>query len=103
MVTIGQQSLENNFAFTIALPTKEHKFELGNGDLVIPLMIASSVLVNGPFVNNGIMAGICLAASYIGLVISIYSVSKWKKPMPALPPQTALIVIAILLGLAIGM
>ncbi len=103
MVTIGKQSLENNFAFTIAMPTKEHKFELGNGDLVIPLMIASSVLVNGPFLNNGIMAGISLSASYIGLVLSIYSVSKWKKPMPALPPQTALIVIAILIGLALGL
>jgi len=103
MVTLGKQSLENNYAFTIAMPTKKHKFELGNGDLVIPLMISASILVNGPFNNNALIAGLCLVASYIGLVLSIYSVAKWKKPMPALPPQVTLTVIVILLGLALGL
>ncbi len=102
MVAIGKQSLENNYAFTVAIPTKEHKFELGNGDLVIPLMIASSVLVNGPFQNNGIMAGLVLGASFVGLLISIYTVSKWKKPMPARPPPTARMIITIITALAIG-
>jgi presenilin-like A22 family membrane protease len=79
MVTIGQEATSNNYAFTVAIPTKEHKFELGNGDLVIPLAVASSILVNGPFTNNGLIAGLCLGASFVGLVASIYMVSKGSK------------------------
>lgn len=102
MVEIGKTSIEKNFAFTIAMHTKEHKFELGNGDLVIPLMVASSVMINGPFNNNGLVAGLCLAASFIGLMSSIYLVSKKKIAMPALPPQTLLMVIILGLALILG-
>jgi len=99
MVEIGSAVTKRNFAFTIAMPTKKHKFELGNGDLVIPLIVASSVLVNGPFQNNSLIAGLCLIASFIGLLLSIYSVSAWRKPMPALPPQTLLMIIVLVAGL----
>jgi len=102
MVEIGKQATSNNFAFTVAIPTAKHTFELGNGDLVIPLMVASSILVNGPFVNNGIIAGLCLGASFIGLMSSIYTVSVKKIPLPALPPQTALMVIVIIIALILG-
>ncbi len=99
MVEIGKTAVERNFAFMVAMHTKEHKFELGNGDLVIPLMVASSIMVNGPFNNNGLIAGLCLAASFVGLMMSIYLVSKKKIAMPALPPQTLLM--AIILGIAL--
>ncbi|MCX6803550.1 MAG: presenilin family intramembrane aspartyl protease [Candidatus Diapherotrites archaeon] len=102
MVTIGKEVVKNNFAFTIAFPTKKHKFELGNGDLVIPLMVASSILVNGPFKMNSLVAGLCLVASFIGLLLSIYSVSKWKRAMPALPPQTALMIIVLVIAFLAG-
>ncbi|MFA5357303.1 MAG: presenilin family intramembrane aspartyl protease [archaeon] len=95
MVTIGKEVSEGNFAFTIAIPTKEHKFELGNGDLVVPLMVASSIMANGPFKNNYTVAAACLLASFIGLAISIETVSRKKIALPALPPQTALILIVI--------
>jgi len=102
MVEIGQAVTKQNFAFTIAMPTKKHKFELGNGDLVIPLMVASSIMATGTFVNNNLVAALALIASFIGLCISIYLVSEKKVPMPALPPQTVLMIIviggAILLG-----
>ncbi len=103
MVELGRAVTKQNFAFTIAMPTKEHKFELGNGDLVIPLMVASSILVNGNFLNNNFVAALCLIASFAGLCISIYLVSEKKVAMPALPPQTLLMLIviggAILFGL----
>jgi presenilin-like A22 family membrane protease len=103
MVEIGKQSVNNNFAFTVAFPTKKHTFELGNGDLVIPLCVASSILVNGPFNNNGLITGLCLGASFIGLMTSIYTVSVKKIPLPALPPQTILMVIVIISGLLLGL
>lgn len=99
MVEIGKQSVGNNYAFTIAIPTKKHTFELGNGDLVIPLAVASSIIANGPFMNNGLIAGLCLTASFVGLLASIYTVSIKKIPLPALPPQTALIIIVLLIGI----
>jgi len=102
MVQIGKESTQNNFAFTIALPTKQHNFELGNGDLVIPLAIAASVLTNGPFHYNWLIAGLILGMSFLGLGLSIHFVSKYKTPMPALPPQVMLMLIAILLGLLLG-
>jgi presenilin-like A22 family membrane protease len=103
MVTISKEVTSSNYAFTVAFPTKKHTFELGNGDLVIPLVVSSSILVNGPFLNNGIIAGLCLGASFIGLMLSILFVAKKKIPMPALPPQTALMVIVILAALVLGL
>ncbi|MFA5125472.1 MAG: presenilin family intramembrane aspartyl protease [archaeon] len=103
MVEIGRQATSNNFAFTVAFPTKKHTFELGNGDLVIPLCVASSILINGPFNNNGLVAGLCLGASFIGLMTSIYTVSVKKIPLPALPPQTLLMIIVIISGLLLGL
>jgi presenilin-like A22 family membrane protease len=103
MVSIGKAVTKNNFAFTITFPTKKHTFELGNGDLVIPLITSSSVLANGFFSNNLLVALLLLIGSFIGIAFSIYSVSKKKIPLPALPPQTlimiAIILIAILLRL----
>lgn len=102
MVKIGKESTENNFAFTIAIPTKEHKFELGNGDLVIPLAIAASIITNGPFVHNWLIAGLVLGMSFLGLELSLHFVSKYKVPLPALPPQVMLMLFVILLGMLLG-
>jgi len=103
MIEIGKAATEKNFAFTVAIPTKKHHFELGNGDLVIPLIAATSILTNGPFQNNALIAGACIIASYIGLLFSIYSVSELKRPMPALPPQTLLMAIVLITGFILGL
>jgi presenilin-like A22 family membrane protease len=102
MVTIGKEVTNGNYAFTIALPTSDKKFELGNGDLVIPLVVASSVLTKGPFENNLLVVALLMIASYIGLAISIQSVSILKKPLPALPPQTALMLLVIIISFILG-
>ncbi len=113
MVTIGKAVTQKNFAFTVAIPTKEHNFELGNGDLVIPLIVATSLIINGPFKNSAMFSGlfvnnigiaiICLGASFLGLVFSINSVALLKKPMPALPPQTLLMAITIIIAILLGL
>jgi len=102
MISIANAAKENNFAFMVALPTEKHTFELGNGDLVIPLVVASSILTTSAFHNPGLIAGAVLAASFIGLIISIYMVSKKRIPMPALPPQTLLMVIVIIASILLG-
>lgn len=102
MIQIGKESTQNNYAFTIAIPTKKHHFEIGNGDLVIPLALASSIITSGPFTNNWIISGLIILMSYLGITISLQFVSKYKTPMPALPPQVMLMLITILLGLILG-
>ena len=99
MVTIGKAVTKKNLAFTVSMPSKKHTFELGNGDLVIPLIAAVSVYANGMFINNGLVAALVLGASFIGLVFSIYLVGVKKFAMPALPPQTVLMIAVI--GVAI--
>src|SRR3989338_2674036 len=42
MVTLAKGVTKKNLSFTYALPTKEHQFELGTGDMVIPLAFAAS-------------------------------------------------------------
>jgi presenilin-like A22 family membrane protease len=95
MVALGKAVVSENLAFTVAMPTKEHNFELGNGDLVIPLVISASVIANGFFNNNILVALLCLIGSYVGLVFSIYIVKTKKIALPALPPQIFLILIII--------
>ena len=56
----------------------ERKIKIENNeerDLIIPLSTAVSVYANGMFINNGLVAALVLGASFIGLVISILSLS----------------------------
>lgn len=103
MVELGKNVTKQNLAFTVSMPTKEHGFELGNGDLVIPLILASSIIANGFFYNNFLVAILCLIGSLIGLIISIYIVSVKKIPLPALPPQTVLMIIIVGISFLIGL
>jgi len=103
MVTIGESVIKRNFAFTVSMPTKKHNFELGNGDLIIPLIVACSIMANSTFINKGLVVGLVLAASFVGLCLSIYLVSAKKIAMPALPPQTLLMLIVIGTALLLGL
>ena len=44
MVKLAKGFSGKNLSFTFSLPTKEHNFELGTGDMVIPLMFAIGLL-----------------------------------------------------------
>ncbi|MFH1391615.1 MAG: presenilin family intramembrane aspartyl protease [Candidatus Diapherotrites archaeon] len=105
MVTLAKGVTKKNLAFTYALPTKEHQFELGTGDMVIPLAFAISVLATQT--NTTILrfapSIAILIASLVGLIITLDYASKNKgKPLPALPLQTALMVLVFGISKLIG-
>ncbi len=106
MVTLAKGISNKNLAFTLAIPTKEHQFELGTGDLVIPLVFAVSVMSSNQAIGFPLylVPGILiLAASLVGLLWTINWVSKnVGKALPALPPQAVLMILVWLLTKAVG-
>ena len=107
MVTLAKSVTKKNLSFTYALPTKEHQFELGTGDLVMPLVFATSVLASTkplyPFPQYLVPPTLILLASLTGLILTISYLSKRiGKALPALPPQTALMIAAFFLSKLIG-
>jgi presenilin-like A22 family membrane protease len=106
MVVMAKHLTKKNLAFTYAIPTKDHQFELGTGDLVIPLALSVSVLQNG--INAGVQHPFVLPiailiASLIGLILTLEYVSKKVgTAVPALPPQTLLMIIVFGIGKVVG-
>lgn len=109
MVKMAKAISSKNLSFTYAIPTKEHTFELGTGDLVIPLVFAASLLeaanlnpaMEFPFYF--IPPIVILIASLIGLLWTMDYVS--KRPgtaLPALPPQTILMLLAFVVLKLVG-
>ncbi|MBS3061845.1 MAG: hypothetical protein J4215_04665 [Candidatus Diapherotrites archaeon] len=99
MMTLAKAVTEKNLSFTFGMPTPEHQFELGTGDLVIPLAFAVSVL-NEYVVQLGsphywIAPLVILLFSFIGLVITLWQSSqKIGHALPALPLQSVLMILA---------
>ena len=105
MVTLAKGISGKNLAFTLAIPTEEHQFELGTGDLVLPLVFAVSVMKasTAPYPFYFVPAAMVLIASIIGLLFTINWVSKHVgKALPALPPQAVLMILAWLASIALG-
>jgi len=96
MVTMAKSITKRNLAFTIAMPTKEHTFQLGTGDLVIPLVFAVTVLHAG---QNFLLPGLILVASLAGLLLTVeYSSRNVGKALPALPLQTLMMAVVWIAG-----
>jgi presenilin-like A22 family membrane protease len=107
MVRIAKAVSSRNLAFSYALPTKEHKFELGTGDLVIPLAFSASVLAEMKLVYAFpfyVMPSlVILLASIIGLKITMDVVAeKPGKALPALPVQVMLMAFAYVVMVIAG-
>lgn len=104
MVTMGKAMTQNNLAFTVAMPTKEHTFEMGTGDLVIPLTFAVSLMAfsfETYGVINLIPSVLVLFGSLVGLLWTIdYSSKHVGTALPALPPQT--LCMLVMFGIVIG-
>ncbi len=109
MVKMAKAISSKNLSFTYALPTKEHTFELGTGDLVIPLVFAASLLEAAKlnpaleFPIYFIPPIVILIASLAGLLWTMDYVS--KRPgtaLPALPPQTILMLLAFVVLKLVG-
>jgi len=106
MVTLAKGITKQNLAFTVAMPTPKHQFELGTGDLALPLVFAVSTMKASQaigFPSYLVPAGMILTASLIGLLITIdYSSKHVGKALPALPLQAVLMLGAFALSKAIG-
>ncbi|MCX6798625.1 MAG: presenilin family intramembrane aspartyl protease [Candidatus Diapherotrites archaeon] len=107
MVKLAKEITGRNLAFTVAMPTPSHQFELGTGDLVMPLLFAVSAMKAGSALGSPaflILPGLILAASLAGLILTLEYLEKHVgKALPALPPQVALMIAAWLAGKAIGL
>lgn len=98
MVTLAKAVTKKNLSFTYAIPTKEHQFELGTGDIAIPLAFAASVMqdysLHWAYPTYALPALAMLVASLIGLMITLeYSSKNIGKALPALPLQGILMLI----------
>ena len=106
MVTLAKSITKKNLAFTYAMPTKEHTFELGTGDLVIPITFSVSLLgaySKYVFPYNLIPSILIMGAALGGLLATIaFSSRNVGKALPALPPQTVLMVAAYIAIVAVG-
>ncbi len=98
MVTLAKGLTRKNISFAFAMPTKEHQFELGTGDIVMPLAFAVSILSETakafppPYSLAPPVA--VLAVSLAGIVFTLdYASLKKGTPLPALPLQAALMLI----------
>jgi len=100
MVYLAKAITERPMAFTAALPCKtkniKHTFQLGGGDLAIPLMFSASILRFYGLVP----ALVAIAGALIALTLLFSTVlRKPGKALPALPPISA----GAMVGFAIGL
>lgn len=106
MVEMAKGITEQNVAFTFSLPTEKHVFQLGTGDLVIPLVFSVSAMnsaaLKGIVFPNFLIPGILiLTASLIGLILTLEFARRKEIALPALPPQAVLMIIAWMISAAI--
>ncbi len=105
MITLAKGVTKKNLSFTYTLPTKQHNFELGTGDMVIPLTFAVSVLgtQTATGIEKFVIPSLILIASLIGLILTLHYCSlKKDRVLPALPLQTALMIIVFGITKLIG-
>ena len=85
MVKMAKAIIKQKLAFTFAIPTKKHLFQLGGGDLVMPMVFTISVLREFGLLN----ALFVMFFSMLSLTIFFAWLSKKPgKAYPALPPVT---------------
>lgn len=98
MVTLAKAVTKKNLTFSFAIPTPEHTFELGTGDIVMPLAFASSALqqyaTHIAWPAYLLTAILILWGSFVGLLFTLeYSNRNIGKALPALPLQTAIMLV----------
>lgn len=111
MVELAKSITTKNLSFTFAMPTVEevvkkgkkelvrgHQFELGTGDMVVPLAFAVSILAEAStkiiFPYGFIPAFGVLAVSLLGIAFTVHKASLKKgTALPALPVQAVLMAV----------
>lgn len=86
MVTMAKAIVKRRLAFTVAMPTRVHTFQLGTGDLFVPLMLSVSA-----YGALGLIQAISvIAGAFFGFfILFLHASRKPGKPLPALPPVCA--------------
>ncbi len=104
MVTLAKMFIKQKLALTFAIPSKKRTFQLGGGDIVIPLTVSASfffVLIKSYSFWIAILPIIGIwIASLLGLFWTFWFITNNKrgiKVMPALPPQAILMLIVIII------
>lgn len=102
MIILAKNITAENLSFTYSLPTKDHVFQLGTGDIVIPLMFCAALLKKNlvmqmPLVNALILPLLVLAGSILGLIITLDYCDRKMIALPALPLQSLLMIIVFLI------
>ncbi|MCK4327333.1 MAG: hypothetical protein KAW41_02540 [Candidatus Diapherotrites archaeon] len=85
MVTMAKEITKQQLAFTLAIPTKKHTFQLGGGDLVMPLVFSVAVLR-----EFGLVTALSTVTGSM-LCLILFFAWLFKRPgraYPALPPVT---------------
>ncbi|MCX8158211.1 MAG: presenilin family intramembrane aspartyl protease [Candidatus Diapherotrites archaeon] len=102
MVTLANAVTKKNLIFSYAIPTKIHKFELGTGDLAIPLAFASSIFAKAKmiyvFPHYLIFPLVVILCSLLGILMTAKIASEEPgRALPALPLQVVYMVFSYLI------
>lgn len=105
MITLAKTFSKSRMALIFYIPTKERLYQLGGGDLVIPLVVSSSfyfLLIKSVSINLAIFyVSLVWIASLLGLFLTFYILKRYNlKAMPALPLQALLMIIVIVLTIS---
>ncbi|MCX8190238.1 MAG: presenilin family intramembrane aspartyl protease [Candidatus Diapherotrites archaeon] len=105
MVKMAEAIARDNTAFTFSLPSKEKIYQLGTGDLVLPLVFSTAVLRKAKAAYVApyyfIPVFVIFIASLLGLSLTFCYLFKKKQALPALPLQ-GLFMLAAWLGMVFG-
>lgn len=106
MVKMAKAIVSKNLAFTFTIPTKEHDFQLGTGDLVMPLVFGTAVFATA--LNESVLIALLpvsmvLIASILGLIGTLHICAEKKVALPALPLQSVYMISVWVYCLILGM
>jgi len=104
MLVLANMFIEKKINLLFQIPTKKRLYRLGAGDIVIPLLVSSSLynilVTNYSYSLFTILIPIVLIwiASIVGLLWTFWILNKGKvKALPALPPQVTLMLIVLVI------
>jgi presenilin-like A22 family membrane protease len=105
MITLAKTFSKSKMALIFYIPTKERLYQLGGGDLVIPLVVSSSFYFYlSKFLSFNLSlfyVSLVWLASILGLFITFYLLKRYNlKAMPALPIQALLMIVVIVLTIS---
>ena len=102
MITLANMFKKQKLGLMFAIPTKKKNYFLGGGDLVVPLVVSSSLFIvlitRYSFVTTIIAVVLVWITSLIGLAWTFWFLENNKmkiKALPALPPQAVFILMVI--------